>query len=495
MNVPVSDSAPDRGLYGVAARGGAITLAAQAARVVITLGSTIWLARLIAPSEFGLFAMVIAITGVSEILRDFGLSMAALRSVSLTQGQASNLFWINSAVGLALTLMIFGLSWPISAFYAEPSLVPIVQIVAPVYFINGLTAQFRVAINRSLRFVALAWCDIIPLLSGLGIAVGFALMGAGVFALVAQQLSAALITLVVAAAFAKWFPGWPRRRQQMRPLITFGLHLTATQLLTYATRNVDSIAIGRVWGAGPLGYYDRAFQLSVAPLNQLNAPLSRVAIPVLSRVAQDPARYSRALQKAQLLACYVTTSVLMLAAGLGVPLVELLLGPGWEFAGQIFSVLALGSIFRALQQIAYWMFMASGRAKSQLRLHLIAQPIVIATTLLGVPFGPLGVAVGNAIGCALAWALSLWWAGRATGVPIRPLFTEATRAALLFGAPAGAIAYVISTFIQGAPWAIVLLGLLGGAAWFALAWCFSKHVRSALRSLGEFARSAVSPGR
>ncbi|MDT5029726.1 MAG: hypothetical protein QOE61_6795, partial [Micromonosporaceae bacterium] len=86
------------------------------------LAATIVLARLISPGDYGLLAMVVAITGVAEIFRDFGLSMAALQARELSQHQMSNLFWINAGVGLALTFLLYVLSWPIASFYGQPEL-------------------------------------------------------------------------------------------------------------------------------------------------------------------------------------------------------------------------------------------------------------------------------------------------------------------------------------------------------------------------------------
>lgn len=479
------------GLRGRAARGSALILVAQAARIAIQLGGTIMLARLIAPDVFGLLAMVLAIAGIAEIFRDFGLSQAALRRTDLTQQQQSNLFWLNAACGFALAILLFALSWPISAFYGHHQLITIVQWIAPIYLLNGVTAQFRVRINQALRFRTLAVIDIAaPLLAFAG-ALLLALFGYAIPALIAVQVVGPVVALLLSLALARWRPTWPRRTPGMRELLTFGASFAFTQTLSYATRNVDSIAIGKVWGAGPLGYYDRAFQLAVAPLNQINAPMSRVAIPVLARVLEDRPKYVSALREAQLVATYVTSTLLLVAAGLGTPLLTLLLGEQWARAGTIFSILAIGSVFRSIQQIAYWMFMTHGLASSQLQLYTIGQPIIISFILIGVMWGPIGVAIASTAGWTMFWLMSLLWVGRVSKIDVRGLMLDPLRVIATVGLPAGVAALVVARFVPFAPIWIVLIGFIASMFWVVAVIIAVPWVRRDARALSRFLRLAI----
>ena len=481
---------PPKALKSLAARGGAVTLAAQLARIVLMLSGVVVLSRLVAPEDFGLLAMVVAVAGVAEIFRDFGLSMAALRDPDLTQQQRSNLFWINGASGLVLSLAVFLLSWPLAAFYREPALVSVMQWIAPIYLLNGLAAQFRVSIMQSLRFGTLAVIDVGSQLFALVSAIIIASLGNGVTSLIALQTIAPALAFALAIVLAQWWPSLPRRTGGMKKLLTFGVSFATTQVLSYATRNVDSIAIGRVWGPSALGYYDRAFQLAAAPLNQINAPLSRVAVPVLSRVVDRPERYLSALREAQLVASYVTATLLLVAAGLGTPLMLTLLGPEWAESGPIFSALAIGSVFRSLQQIAYWMFMTQGLAGSQLRLYLVGQPIIIACLMVGLVWGPFGVAVGSTVGWALFWLMSLIWVGRVSRLNVMPLVTGPLKVVALVGIPCGASA-LAATLIPLPPLLQVIVGTCFAIALFGFALLISRKVRGDARSLVRFGRLAL----
>ncbi|MDJ1112941.1 lipopolysaccharide biosynthesis protein [Microbacterium dauci] len=486
---PVAPEGPS--LRARAARGSAVTLVTQLSRSLVLLGGTIILARMVAPSDFGLVAMVVAVSGIAEILRDSGLSWAALRRTDLTQQQRSNLFWINAGIGLALGAIIFGLSWPLAAFYGIEELVPVVQWIAPIYFFNGLATQFRVAINLDLRFARLAIIDIAAPVVALALAIWLAIGGQGLAALVVQQLATAVVALLLTVPLARWWPSVPRRAPGMRALIGFGARFAGVQLLSYGTRNVDSIAIGRAYGPRDVGLYDQAYQLAVAPLVLLNSPMSRVAVPVLARVQDDRDRYMAGLRDAQLIACYVTSTVLLVAAGVGTPLITMLLGENWAAAGPIFSVLAIGSVFRSIQQVANWIFVVEDRTKSMLRLSLVGQPIIVALILLGLIWGPVGVAAGGALGWCIFWLLSLAWVRRATGLAVRPLLVDAIRIIVLVGLPAGAAALLVALFVPLAPVWVVVLGVLAAGAWCGVITLVSSRVRADVRTLTRFVRLAV----
>lgn len=483
-------------LAASAARGGAITLASQGLKLLLNLGSVVVLARLIEPRYYGLMAMAMAILGVVTILRDFGLSTAALQSRTLTQGQRSNLFWINSGIGLALAGAGFLSSGLIAGFYGEPALSGVVQAVSLTFLLGGISVQFRVTINRELRFGALSFIDLAAFGAGIGVAVVMATMGYKLGALVSQQVVMAAVDLVLSVLFARWLPGLPSRRAPMRELLGFGSSLAVTQVISYFTRNLDSVGIGKVWGAHALGPYDRAYQLMILPLNQINTPMTRVAVPVLARVADDDERYTAYLRRAQLVALYVTATSLGLLAALGPQLVGLLLGPSWSDAGPLVSVLAIGGVFRALVQICYWIYTSRGLAREQLRYFSVAQPLVTVVMLLGLPWGPMGVAIGHSVAFACYWVVSILWATRAAGLAASALFADAARAGGLFAAPGCLLAFVVGRLSLGdGVIGQIVVALAAACCWFALVAIVSRSVRADFSALRQFVMLAARPRR
>ena len=458
------------GLGRRAVRGAAVTTAGQGLRLAIQLASVVIMARLLSPADVGLFAMVMSIAGIAEVFRDFGLSQAAVQAPVLTKEQRDNLFWINAAIGAALAVAVFLSSWGIAALYGREELAPLAQLASLTFLFSGLATQFRASLNRALRFTALATTDVIAAVVGLGAGIVVALTGAGPWALVAQLLGTAFATLVLVAVFAGWLPGRPNRGAAVGGFIRFGWNMVATQMVTYVGNNVDSVVIGIRFGASQLGIYNRAFQLVMNTANQLRAPITSVAVPVLSRLQGEGARYWDFVRVGQVGLGYTIVVVLSFIIGAAVPVTALLLGPRWAESAPVLSLLAVAAVFQTLNSASYWVYISTGITGPLFRYNLVSVAIKITCILVGSQWGMLGVAVGYAIAPTLSWPISLLWISRTIdGVPTRTLAWGIVRMALLAGWGALA-AYAAAALTEPwGPWLQVPVSALATVAAYAAA--------------------------
>ena len=343
-----------KSLGRTATRGAVVTMGGQGARIAIQLLGIVLLARLLSPADYGVTAMVLAIIGVGEILRDFGLSSAAIQAKTLTAGQRANLFWINLGIGAALTGVVAALAHPIAAFYDDERLVLVTLVLSSTFFLNGFSTQFRADLNRHFRFGALATIEVAAQAMALVSALALAALGWGYWALVALQVLQVFFQAIALPIMGGWWPGFPRRGEEMKPLLKFGGSLVGAQILNYASRNVDSIVIGREFGAQALGYYNRAFQLMVLPLNQINAPSTRVALPTLSRLQSQPERYAEFISFGQTVLLNIVGFVLGFSVAQATDIVAVALGPQWAPTVPLFQILAVAGFFQAAAFATYW---------------------------------------------------------------------------------------------------------------------------------------------
>jgi PST family polysaccharide transporter len=456
---------PGRSLGSSAAHGAVVTLTGQVARVGIQLGGIVVLARLLTPSDYGLLTMVLAIVGVGEVFRDFGLSTAAIQAKTLSRAQRTNLFWINTFIGLALSAAVLAASHPIALLFDEPRLEPIAAVLSSTFLLNGIATQYKADLTRQLRFSRLAVIEVVAVSTGLVTGIAFALLDYSYWALVAQQVAtpAAMLLLVVTAT--RWLPGWVDRDVPMRSFLQFGANLLAVQLLTYISRNTDSVIIGARFGPAQLGIYDRAFQLLVLPLNQINAPASRVALPVLSRLQGDTQRFGMFLLRGQSVLVHLMTALFALAAAQAAPGIRLILGEQWSGSVIVFQVLALGGVMQALSYATYWVFLSHGLASSNLRFALLTRPFVVVALLVGSTWGIVGVAAGYSLSLLVTWPLGIWWVSRITDVPALRMFFNGARALLGYGF-AGVCSFLSTAWLADVS---TLVELAVGVAAFAAA--------------------------
>lgn len=482
-------------LASAASRGGAITIATQAIKIIVHFASVIVLARLLPAEAFGLVAIVLAIVGASDILRDLGLSTAAIQAPELKQQQASNLFWLSTGMGGMLAAIVCALAHPIAAIYGEAELVGIVLAISPVYLLNGITTQFRAQMIRDLRFRAIAVTDVVPVVLGLSSAIVGALLGIDYWALVLQQLVIAAVNVAATVWLARWRPGKFSRRVGTRELVSFGLSVTGSQLLGYLGRNADVAIVGFIGSPAIAGAYSRSYQLVMSPITQVSMPMTKVAMPILSRVFHQGGDRQRYLVKAQMFACYCTATIYFLGFGQAEALVAVALGDGWEIAIPLFQALCAGGAFRAMQQVSYWGYLAAGLPNKQLVIFAVAQPLIVIGMLIGTVWGAPGVAWASSIAAALYWAIAVTLMSKNIGIPARPLIMGALLPIATVGLPIGAISVILSRLLGDAYWASLGISIAAAVLWVAAAAVVFPPVRRDVKDLARFARLALKGGR
>lgn len=480
------DPGAPRSLGSVAARGAATTLVGQVARIAIQLVGLLVLTRLLSVEDYGVLAMVTVVIGVGEVFRDFGLSTAAVQASILTVKQRANLFWLNSAIGLVLALVALAAAPLVSFLYGDARLTAVMQVLSITFVLNGISTQYRADLNRSLRFAALATVDVVASGVGLALAVAMALLNFGYWALVAQQLVYALLSLVLTIILAGWLPGWISRKTSIRSFVTYGSHLVVSQLVTYVGRNADTAIIGARLGASSLGLYNRAYQFMLLPLNQINAPATKVAVPVLSRLKDDKERFDLFILRGQTVLLHVLVAAFAFAAAVAEPLILFFLGDRWAALAPVFQILTVAGIARAASYPTYWVALSKGLTKVSMRLSIVSTPLLIVATLIGSVWGVQGVAYAVSATTFLLWPVGLWLYGRQSDAPVLRMFVNGVQAMVGYGFCA-AVAYVAvlatTHLIEIAQLGIAFGAFAAGFAVVYLVWpAFRRAVKSVLHS-------------
>ncbi len=386
---------------------GAVTLLAQLSRIAIQLVSLILLSRILTPDDFGIFAIALVILGVGELVRDAGLTTASIQAKSLSQAEQSNLFWINSVIGLALTLVV-GLTGAVIAL-SSPILGVVLAVSAISFAINATQAQAQVRLARDHRFFALAATDVSAQLVATTAGIASALAGHGVFALVVQFVASSLVLATLRVALARWRPAMYTSATRIGHLVRFGGALWLTQFLNYASNNITTIAIGAATSTSAVGYYNRASQMTVVPVAQVVNPLANVALPLLRRADQSSAANGLKMMSKIDAALGAFGAVI---AGFFIPaapmIVPLVLGPGWDASIPLAQVLAFGAMMQVISFGNYLRFVHLGLMRSFLIYNFCTKPASILLVVLGVYVGGVSGAVCMyAVGLFLSWPFAL----------------------------------------------------------------------------------------
>ncbi|MCW8131529.1 MAG: lipopolysaccharide biosynthesis protein [Planctomycetota bacterium] len=456
-----------------AARGSAIGIASQAAKFLLQFGATAALARLLHPRDYGIAALVTSVTAGLGIFSDLGLSAATVQAKELGRARLSTLFWLNAALGLALSLVLAGLAPLLAWGFREPDLLGVALCLAPVFTLVGLRIQHAALLARSMSFGKIAAAELTAACAGIAAGILAALRGWGVYALVAQALAATAVESLLYWIFAAFRPGLPARGSGVGSMLRFGGHLTVFDLMNYAARNLDNLLVGGTWGPEALGYYSRAYALMTLPLQALTAPLSRVMVPALSRMQDDPARMEHAYVRTARLLAFATFPLSAGTFVLAEEAIALVLGAQWSGAVPVLRALAVAGLLQPVLSSTGWIYVARGDTRRLLRWNLFAVPVTVASFLVGLPWGPRGVSLAYAaVFAGLVAPAGLWCSFRRAGFRLLP-FLKFLALPLLFSAVMGAGVWLAKTHLLPEASAAVKAAALipaGGALYAALCW-------------------------
>lgn len=382
-------------------------------KFIVSIFATAVMARLLTPQDYGLIGMVAILTNFVTMYKDMGLSMATIQRPEISYEQISTLFWVNVALSFAIMLFTAMLAPAVAWFYGEPRLTWITVVTGVGFIFGGLTVQHEALLRRQMRFLALALISFISMMVGYALGITMAWLGFSYWALVSSQLAVVITSTAAIWAVCRWRPGLPHWDSGVRSMIHFGGNFTGFTTINYFSRNLDNLLIGRFWGAQQLGLYAKAYQLMTLPIDQINDPVTSVAIPALSRLTDSPQRYRqgylRMLEKIAMLT--MPAVALMIATSDWIILV--VLGPQWREASRIFLVLGITGLFQPIANTTGWLFLTQGRSRQMLKFGLISGPITMAAIVLGLRWGALGVATSYAIArVCIVDPFLYWFVGR-----------------------------------------------------------------------------------
>lgn len=408
--------------------GGVITMLAQGAKFALNLFSTVILARLLTPRDFGLVAMVTAITGFLFMFRHAGLGTPTVQREHLTHAQVSNLFWINLGLSGLCTLVLAALSPVIARFYHDWQIMYITLALSTTFLIGGFRVQHLALLKRQMRFKAIATIEVGSMAAGVFVGVVMALLHYRYWSLVGLTLATEIAAFLLTGSFSRWRPQLPTRGSGIGPLVSFGVHQTAGSFVFSLASGCDNLLLGRFYGPAAVGLYSRGAALINRPMEQFLLPIGAVFLPALSRLQSQPDRYRSTflrLYEAIVISVFFVSSLLL---ALATPTTLVLLGHKWAPVSAIFAGFTFIAIQLPLTSAANWLLTSQGRGRDIFHVTSINACFTLASFIIGLPFGPLGVAIAfSAVGLIVRMPILYYVAGRHGPVTTFDLWTRCLR--------------------------------------------------------------------
>jgi teichuronic acid exporter len=470
----------DRGLV----RGLAWSGTAKWGGQLITWGSTLIIARLLAPQDYGIVGMALVFAGFLEILTDAGLGSAIVQARALSKEELRATMGATCLISVVAGLVVFA-GAPLWAYwYEDPRLTGVVAAMGVGVLLTGVSSLPNAVLQRRLAFDLQAKAQLQQGLSTAVVSLGLAIVLQSYWALVLGLLVGKLVFTARVLLYEPISPSSPFRTPSIRPLLRYGMVLSGDRVLYYFRSNFDVAIIGAWLGGNALGLYLMAVTLARMPMDKLAAAVTPVAFPVFARAQGDTAamrRHYTGLTVAIAAGLLPTAAGMMLTAPLLVPT---LIGAQWAPAVPALQVIALFTPIVFLWSLNHSLLNALGRVDLNFRMTLAMTVLIPPSILIGARWGTVGVAMAGGLaylpvacyGLAITWRM----------IELRP--AELARA--LVPVVSATLGMTLAVLAVGAAlpvaWPVVprlVIEVLTGAVAFP-AWAMLLHREAVLRQWG-----------
>ena len=383
---------PDQTDAALIRRGLAWRFSAEFVTQVGRIAFAFLLARLLTPTEYGLAGMALVVSGFVLVFSDLGLGTALVQRRKLSEPQISTVFWASVASGLLFTLIGIGASSAAATLFHQPEVRDLFAAMSLSFLITSLGATQGALLTRAMDFRAIGARNVLGMLIGGVVGVVVAVMGGGAWAIVAQQLTFAVVSTVLFWLATSWRPRLLLSLESVKDLGGFGANVLGNRFASILQETSAPLLIGRLLGAASLGLYTLANNVVLTPIARVTLPLGQVLFPALSRHQDDPARIGSMWLKSLSLSSAVTLPALAGLVVVAPDFVTVTLGEKWADVVPVIQILVWVGAARAVQGPTTAVVLAIGKPKLLFHFSIVYLVASIAAIVVGVPWGIIGVA-------------------------------------------------------------------------------------------------------
>lgn len=355
------------------------------------------LARLLTPSDFGVYALLAIFVGLASTLANAGLTDALIqRDVTTHQEESSLFIFTISLAFLIAVIMCISAHW-IASFYEEPILVDITYMMAICVFIGSLGSVQVALFSKQLDFKTTAIIGAIAAAVSSLAALLAAFNGWGVWSLVAQTFVATVVSTLLIWLKHPWRPKFIFDLKLIQPYLKFGGYLLISRLINVVSINLYTIVIGKLHTAQEVGIFNRASNFQNLLVNSMSGIVAKVAFPVFALAASDHQKLERGLNKALLGTVFLSVPISISLVILAEPIVLILFGNQWVDSIPILQILGFEALIWPLHLLNVNLLMSVGRGDLMFRGVLVKFFFTFMMLLLASPYGIVVMAIAFVI--------------------------------------------------------------------------------------------------
>jgi PST family polysaccharide transporter len=378
---------------GGAVKTGIVWLIAERGAVqFLNVLSSVVLARLLTPNDFGIAGVAALFTGLSSRLSKHGFGMAIVQRRDLRPDHVSTLF-VTAIVMNGLTYgALVGISPLVGAYYGNPLIASVLSVSALNFLVRCVGVCPSALLRRQMNFRAITIGSIADYAVNIVVSAVLAWNGWGVWSLVYGGLAGGFTDKVVMLVAARWRPSLRASRRAFSELFGFGMGVSLKSTFTYCTDNVDNFIVSKWLGTAALGLYEKAFRLMDLPVKEMSARMVGVLFPAFARMQHDPERFRAAFRKILLAVALVGYPVFGTLIVLAPAIVHVMYGPRWSATVVPFQILCLAAVPRMMSHVIGSALNAAGAIGAEVKRRGVLMVVLALGALAGTRWGLPGVA-------------------------------------------------------------------------------------------------------
>jgi O-antigen/teichoic acid export membrane protein len=444
----------------------------QIGRRGINVLVTLLLAHFLVPEDFGLVAVTSAIIMVASGLMESGFKQALIRMEHAGPVDYNTAFFSNIGLGVVAYAGVFMLAPVVAGFYEEPRLDALIKVGGILILINAFQVVQYAILSKGMDFRSLLMASMPASIVAGVLAVFFAFIGIGIWALVAHMMLYALLNNVFIWRRSDWRPALVVSRKSFREMFGFGSRLFVASTIDIVFRNLYVVVIAKVFFATIAGYYFFAGKIKDLVVNQLVYSIMTVLYPALSTVQHDSEKLKDGFRKALRLTTFILFPSMAFLAALAEPLFTVLLPDNWLPAVPYLQILCIAGLLIPVHSINLNILKIKGRSDLFLRLEIIKKMILVVILSISLQFGIFGVLVGQIFASVVGYVPNSYYSGKLVNYPAKEQLGD-FMPALFLASAIGVAAYILVAMLDWPAFVeLCALGVLAVVLYVSLAYVF-----------------------
>lgn len=376
---------------------------------------SIVLARLLSPDDYGLLGLTAVFTAICMALMNGGFGSALIRKKDVTDNDYNTAFIVNFCMSIFLYAVIFVMAPAIATFFNREELISLTRVSSVGLIIGAFSLVQQTRLTKRIDFKTQTKITLVATISSGVIGISLALLGYGVWALVAQNLINQLLRTILLWLFNKWTPRLVFSKDSFNYLFGFGWKLMVSSLLATLWQEVYQVIVGKYYTSATLGQYTRAKGFAHLLSNNLTNVVQRVSYPVLSEMQDDKSKLVGGYRRIIKTTMFVSVLSMLMLGAISEPLIYCLIGPKWHEASTYLPLICIIGSLYPLHSINLNMLQVLGRSDLFLGLEIVKKVISTIPLFIGAFVGIIPMLCTSILTGFVGFFLNSYYSGKILG--------------------------------------------------------------------------------